>query len=425
MTPLDVADLVVIAGKTLGLDTAAVLGLLDVTAAQAALAEAAAVAGASGPDEGSHPAASAAALLSALIRHHPLARGNEQVAVVAVTTFLGLHGWQADLEPAKAARAVLDDVRAGRMSTADLTAWLAPRIFLTHEAPAEEARAEEAPMHGWLPGPKRLGKRKGTFQRFTDRARRVVVASQEEARSLQHNYIGTEHILLGLLREGEGVAARALQATGISAELARQEVLQIIGRGQQAPAAHIPFTPRTKKVLDLALREAFNLNHLYVGTEHILLGLLREGDGVACKVLTRLGAREDRLREQVMQLLASSPGSRGSSVGPGGPVGPVGPVAAPGIRDHDLRIAQARQEKDAAIEARDFDRAAAARDTEKDLLAERERLIAQWSAGVDVVALGRELDQLRDEVRRLRDLLLLHGIEPTRGQRDDPGEQTA
>jgi ATP-dependent Clp protease ATP-binding subunit ClpA len=277
-------------------------------------------------------------------------------------------------------------------------------------------------MHGWLPGRKRSGKRKGLFQRFSPRARQTVIAAQEEARALHHNYIGTEHILLGLLQEGEGVAAQALQALGISLETARLEVLEIIGRGQQAPSGHLPFTPRAKKALSLALRESLNLNHLYIGTEHILLGLLREGDGVAGQVLTRLGASQSRVREQVMQLLAASPVKPADT---GRPDRPAGPVEAPGIRDYDLRIAQARQEKDAALEARDFDRAAAARDSEVELLAERERLIARWSGGVDVAALGRELDRLRDEVRRLQDLLLQHGIEPHGREHGDPGQQTA
>src|SRR5579884_2903355 len=118
------------------------------------------------------------------------------------------------------------------------------------------------------------------FERFTDRARRVVVLAQEEARMLNHNYIGTEHILLGLIHEGEGVAAKALESLGISLEAVRQQVEEIIGQGQQAPSGHIPFTPRAKKVLELSLREALQLGHNYIGTEHILLGLIREGEGV-------------------------------------------------------------------------------------------------------------------------------------------------
>ena len=146
------------------------------------------------------------------------------------------------------------------------------------------------------------------FERFTDRARRVVVLAQEEARMLNHNYIGTEHILLGLIHEGEGVAAKALEALGISLEAVRSQVEEIIGQGQQAPSGHIPFTPRAKKVLELSLREALQLGHNYIGTEHILLGLIREGEGVAAQVLVKLGADLNRVRQQVIQLLSGYQG---------------------------------------------------------------------------------------------------------------------
>jgi ATP-dependent Clp protease ATP-binding subunit ClpC len=156
------------------------------------------------------------------------------------------------------------------------------------------------------------------FERFTDRARRVVVLAQEEARMLNHNYIGTEHILLGLIREGEGVAAKALESLGISLDAVRQQVEEIIGQGQQAPSGHIPFTPRAKKVLELSLRESLQLGHNYIGTEHILLGLIREGDGVAAQVLVKLGADLNRVRQQVIQLLhgyqAKEPASAGAAL---------------------------------------------------------------------------------------------------------------
>jgi len=142
------------------------------------------------------------------------------------------------------------------------------------------------------------------FERFTDRARRVVVLAQEEARLLNHNYIGTEHILLGLLQEHEGAAARALESLGISLDVVRVEVEAIIGAGQTAPSGHVPFTPRAKKVLELSLREALKLNHNYIGTEHILLGLVREGEGVAAQVLVKLGADLPSVRQQVIQVLA-------------------------------------------------------------------------------------------------------------------------
>ncbi len=148
------------------------------------------------------------------------------------------------------------------------------------------------------------------FERFTDRARRVVVLAQEEARLLNHNYIGTEHILLGLIHEGEGVAAKALESLGISLEAVRTQVEEIIGQGHQSPSGHIPFTPRAKKVLELSLREALQLGHNYIGTEHILLGLIREGEGVAAQVLVKLGADLSRVRQQVIQLLSGYPGSQ-------------------------------------------------------------------------------------------------------------------
>ena len=153
------------------------------------------------------------------------------------------------------------------------------------------------------------------FERFTDRARRVVVLAQEEARLLNHNYIGTEHILLGLIHEGEGVAAKALESLGISLESVRGQVEEIIGQGGNSPSGHIPFTPRAKKVLELSLREALQLGHNYIGTEHILLGLIREGEGVAAQVLVKLGADLARVREQVIQLLSAYGGVSGSSQG--------------------------------------------------------------------------------------------------------------
>src|SRR6187455_1996932 len=162
------------------------------------------------------------------------------------------------------------------------------------------------------------------FERFTDRARRVVVLAQEEARMLNHNYIGTEHILLGLIHEGEGVAAKALESLGISLEGVRQQVEEIIGQGQQAPSGHIPFTPRAKKVLELSLREALQLGHNYIGTEHILLGLIREGEGVAAQVLVKLGADLNRVRQQVIQLLSGYQGKEPATSGGSGEQTPSG-----------------------------------------------------------------------------------------------------
>ena len=162
------------------------------------------------------------------------------------------------------------------------------------------------------------------FERFTDRARRVVVLAQEEARLLNHSYIGTEHILLGLIHEGEGVAAKALESLGISLEAVRSQVEEMIGQGGTSPSGHIPFTPRAKKVLELSLREALQLGHNYIGTEHILLGLIREGEGVAAQVLIKLGADLSRVRQQVIQLLSGYQGSGGRTEGSGESTAAVG-----------------------------------------------------------------------------------------------------
>ncbi|MEO2098598.1 MAG: Clp protease N-terminal domain-containing protein, partial [Brachybacterium sp.] len=153
------------------------------------------------------------------------------------------------------------------------------------------------------------------FERFTDRARRVVVLAQDEARLLNHNYIGTEHILLGLIHENEGVGAKALEALGVTLDAVREQVRDIIGEGNQTPSGHIPFTPRAKKVLELSLREALQLGHNYIGTEHILLGLLREGEGTAVKVLSRLKAEPSAVRQEVIERLSGYQGKEPANAG--------------------------------------------------------------------------------------------------------------
>jgi ATP-dependent Clp protease ATP-binding subunit ClpA len=147
----------------------------------------------------------------------------------------------------------------------------------------------------------------GSFQRFTDRARRTVTLAQEEARGLGHNYVGTEHLLLGLLVEQQGLAWRVLDHMGVSASAARGQVEATIGRGSGTPAGPIPFTPRSKRVLGLARKEAKRLSHNYIGTEHLLLGLVREGEGVAARVLATLGADRARVMEEVTRMLAGRP----------------------------------------------------------------------------------------------------------------------
>jgi ATP-dependent Clp protease ATP-binding subunit ClpC len=186
------------------------------------------------------------------------------------------------------------------------------------------------------------------FERFTDRARRVLVLAQEEARLLNHNFIGTEHILLGLIHEGEGVAAKALESLGISLEAVREKVEETIGPAGTATTGSPPFTPRAKKVLELSLREALQLGHNYIGTEHMLLGLVREGEGVAAQVLVNLGADLSRVRQQVIQLLSGYSGSKeGATAGAGGPAGQTGetPSGSPVLDQFGRNLTQQAREK--------------------------------------------------------------------------------
>ena len=182
------------------------------------------------------------------------------------------------------------------------------------------------------------------FERFTERARRVVVLAQEEATELNHSYIGTEHLLLGLLRDSGSVAARALRELEISQDAVRERVIEIIGRGKQAPSGHIPFTPRAKKVLELSLREALQLNHSYIGTEHILLGLVGEGEGVAAQVLIKLGGSLSRVRDKVIELAPAGTGEGPELSSQLRRAGPRGPL------DTFLRRLEAVEERLAAIE---------------------------------------------------------------------------
>jgi ATP-dependent Clp protease ATP-binding subunit ClpA len=266
------------------------------------------------------------------------------------------------------------------------------------------------------------------FERFSQRARQVVVLAQEEARLLNHNYIGTEHILLGLIREGEGVAAKALESLGISLDAVRQQVEKIIGRGQQAPSGHIPFTPRAKKVLELSLREAKALGHNYIGTEHILLGLIREGSGVAAQVLVKLGADLNRTRQQVVQLLHGYQGEDVTGEGLPLPDDPPKRVDSldrrlaaierwvglrPDLDDVDQEIARVRREKEAAIDRQDFEASAALRDQEKHLLAARADREKGWAeAAAGRMPLAQELGRVKAELERLRAVLREHDIEP-------------
>jgi len=281
------------------------------------------------------------------------------------------------------------------------------------------------------------------FERFTDRARRAISLAEEEARALHHNYIGTEHLLLGLIGEGEGVAARALESMGISLDAVRQQVEQIIGQGEQEPQEHISYTPRAKKVLELSLREAKALGHNYIGTEHLLLGLVREGHGVAAQVLTALGADLNRVRQQIIQVLHEHQGQQSMTMPAGARFGQsrwkmrgrqaeirehveaigaqlaaieqrVG--AGPEIGDLDRQIEQARQAKGAAAGAEDYETAATLRDQEQRLRADKAARQAEWAAAhPELSSVAEALHRLSDEVGRLRGLLDELGIEPRDG----------
>ena len=253
------------------------------------------------------------------------------------------------------------------------------------------------------------------FERFTDRARRVVVLALEEARFLNHSHIGTEHLLLGLIHESEGVAAMALESLGISLEAVRAEVAKVVRRGKQPPTGHIPFTPRAKKVLELSLREATQLNHDYIGTEHILLGLIREGEGVAAQVLFKVGASPARVRQQVIQLLGGSTGGEGAAEPAGARTRLVRMTVPAELREAEEQLVQVRREKEAAIDRGDVEQAAGLREKERRLLTHVAAQQGAWTAGVDLAAVIQENQNLHREVERLRELLGQHGIEPDDG----------
>ena len=324
------------------------------------------------------------------------------------------------------------------------------------------------------------------FERFTNQSRRVVVLAQEEARMLDHNYIGTEHLLLGLLHEGRGSAARALKAMDVTLQAARDQVIEIIGRGQAQQSGHIPFTPRAKKSLELSLREALQLGDGYIGTGHLLLGLIHQGDNVAVKILGSLGADLKDLRARVTEELRGNPEEgqdvpsaererQGGKVYLRGEVkglldtmddrlsaierrlGITPPVSS-ATRDLEMRIAQVRRDKEAAIDVQDFGQAAALRDAEKQLIEEQARVEQAAAAGagavfevgagvvseagvVVVAGVGAdvgaerdegagtadegvgepgELGRLRARVADLESRLREHGIDP-----DEPGEAPA
>ena len=287
-------------------------------------------------------------------------------------------------------------------------------------------RRADAERRPWIGGA-------GMFERFTDRARRVVVHAQEEARMASHSYIGTEHILLGLIDEDEGVAVRALEALGISRAALRQQVKEIIGQGHQPPGGHIPFTGRARKVVELAQDESESLGHGFVDTDHLLIGLIREGDGVAAQVLVQLGADLGSARRQVALLLPGRPATVSAQTRLGkrerarlidDALTRVGPMdrrlaaierwigMTADVSDLDREIAHVRREKESAIDSQDFETAAALRDKEKELIDHRNTREEEWTATADArLSLAAQLSQVNAELERLRNLLRQHGID--------------
>ena len=200
------------------------------------------------------------------------------------------------------------------------------------------------------------------FERFTERARQVVVLAQEEARALRHDYIGTEHILLGLLREEEGLAARVLASLDVNVEEVRAQVARIVGPGEDVATGQVPFTPRAKRVLELSLREAIALGHGYIGTEHVLLGLVRENDGVAARILLDFGLDAETIRREVVRVLS------GPAAGADGtPRTPFTPQSPPFSVEVVTELERMREEKERALSESRYDRAAELRDRERRL----------------------------------------------------------
>ena len=449
MIELEVADLVVIAGRALGLDTGQVLDLLDPAAAERALDQARPVSEPSDrftpgapailtivdtpdtpgaavtlkvlevPGSAGAPAVVAAALLHALVRQRPFHRGNQQVALAAMLQFLAVNGWAMDPDPPEPVAAMVAEVAAGALDVMAVAASLTPRLRPIGHAAAQAgeapAQAGQAPVRQGAAFAERLKmatmrrQPKGMFQRFTDRARRAIYLAQEEARLLRHDHVGLEHLLLGLLYEGQGVAATALTSLGISLEDIREQVEEIIGHGQSPAQGHIPFTPQAKKALEVSLRMALQLGHSYIGTEHVLLALLCAVEGVPAQVLGAAGADHARVRDQVLLLLSSG----------GGPADPhtrMVRVAVPAeLVTTAEQLADVRRQKQAAFDAGKLDRAAELRDREKQLQADKRRLEDQLTSGIDAQAVIAENQRVHLELDRLRDLLRRHGIEPDGG----------
>lgn len=428
MIALEVADLVLIASRTLGLDTGQILNMVDVAAAENALAEA------QPGSEFGDPALRAAALLHALARQRPLRRGNQQVALAAMLQFLAINGWDMDPDPPGPVAAMVAGLAVGTVGASDAAALLAPRLRPSdqHKRRGHDDHAKEAPMRPrpGLPLAEKFRARPRPALRlaertkfalldprrtrvyprgFTDRHKQALDLSLEEARQLGHDHLGTEHLLLGLLGAGDGVAVHVLASMGIPLDEMRSRVEGIIGRGPGTRASRILPTPQARRVLGLTLREALALGHNDVGTGHLLLALLREGHGIAAQVLTALGADHARVREQVLGLMASVDEQAG-------PQTRLVRVAIPAdLADAEEQLAQVQRQRKAALDAEDLEAAATLRDREDQLRADKLRLEQQWAAGVDVQAVVAENQRVHRELDRMRGLLREHGIETDGG----------
>jgi prophage maintenance system killer protein len=414
MIALEVTDLVLIASRTLGLDTGQVLDLIDVAAAENALAEARA------GGESADPALRAAALLHALVRQRPLPHGNQRVALAAMLQFVAINGWDLDPDPPGPVAAMVAGLAAGTVSTNDAAALLTPRLRPSGQRNrrGHDDHPQEAPMRP-RPALSLAARTKNALlaprrtrvhpRGFTDRHKQAVDLSLEEARHRGHDYLGTEHLLLGLLDAGDGIATQVLAAMGIPLDETRSRVEGIIGRGTGTHAGHIQPTPQARRVLGLTLREALALGHSDIGTGHLLLALLREGHGIAAQVLTALGADHARVREQVLGLMASAD----EQTGP--PTRLVRMAIPAGLADAVEQLAQVQRQRKAALDAEDLEAAAALRDRVDQLRADRMRLEQQWAAGIDVQAVIAENQRVHRELDRMRGLLREHGIEPDDG----------
>jgi prophage maintenance system killer protein len=341
MILLELDQVLVVASQVLHCDAAAAVRRTDLHALEVAIADHRTAA------EAGDTATAAAGLLRGLVRRRPFRGPNRTIAVAATLQLLALNGCDLELEPVDEIDALLDKVAADGLTLGALADQLSVRI---------------------VPLPPTKSKRTGMFERFSRRARQAVTLAQEEARDLGHDYIGTEHVLLGVVREEDGIAAIVLRGLGITPAAVRDQVVQTVGRGKGSPKGHIAFTPRAKKVLELALREALQLGHNYIGTEHILLGVVREAKGVAAQILVSNGATLGAVRQAVLSELGEQD-------------------TRPEARLESL----VEFDVPSGIEIR---------------VGRRKRLVRELNS------LFQENDRLRKEVDRLNQVLRDHGIDP-------------